>query len=207
MTDIDMLQGHAGMVLDQSARNLLFLSARTANKFTDEPVSDDTLKAIYDLVKWAPTSLNQQPLRAVMVRSQPARQRLVDCMYGANKEKTAKAPVAIIFAADIDFHEHLPRLYPVYPQAKDEMFADRKVRVESARLNAALEIAYFILGVRAAGLAAGPMTGFDVEKLQQVFFADGKYQALVVMNIGKPGAGAWFDRMPRLEYGDVFSVV
>lgn len=203
---IDTIQNNSEIILDQSAQNLLFLTARTANRFTDDPVSDEQLKTIYELVKWAPTSLNQQPLRALVVRSERARQRLVDCMYGANGEKTAKAPVTIIFAADIDFHEHLPEQFPVYPEAKNEMFADEGVRVTSARLNATLQIAYFILGVRAAGLAAGPMTGFDVSRLQREFFPDGKHQPLVVMNIGKPSTHAWFDRLPRLNYEDVFNI-
>jgi 3-hydroxypropanoate dehydrogenase len=193
------------VLLDERAQNLLFREARTANTFTDEPVTDEQLAALYDLVKWAPTSFNQQPLRVALIRSEEAKSRLVPLMWESNQAKTAAAPLTAVLAADLHFHQLLPELFPVFPAAKDVVFADDTVRVEAARLNAALQVAYFILGVRAIGLAAGPMTGFYADKVTEEFFDPTQYEALVVMNIGKPGRGAWFDRLPRLEYDRVFT--
>jgi len=195
------------LVIDASAQDVLFRQARTANTFTDEPVSDEHVRAIYDLIKWAPTSFNQQPLRVVLVRSAAARERLVTMMTDNNKAKTLAAPLVAILAADTDFHEHLPTQFPVFPQAKDVFFADSAVREASARLNAGLQVGYFILGVRAAGLAAGPMVGFDAEAVSAAYFPDGKSKALVVVNIGRPGPGAWWGRLPRLDHEQVFSTV
>jgi 3-hydroxypropanoate dehydrogenase len=188
--------------LDADAADLLFRQARTANTFSDEPVTDEQVRAIYELVKWAPTSMNNQPLRIVLVRSPEARARLVEHMGGNNKPKTSTAPLVAILAADDDFHDELPKVFPIFPGARD-MFADDEMRRSSATMNATLQIAYFILGVRAAGLAAGPMTGFDAEAVTKEFFPDGKHRALVVVNIGRPGDGAWFDRLPRLDYDEV----
>lgn len=193
--------------LDKRSQDLLFREARTANAFTDESINDDQVRAIYDLVKWAPTSFNQQPLRVVLVRSDEARERLVPLMWDSNQAKTRNAPLTAILAADTEFHERLPEQFPVFPQAKDVFFADRVVRTESARFNATLQVAYFILGVRSLGLAAGPMTGFEVDKVNEEFLPGGTLQALAVVNIGKAGPGAWFDRLPRLEYSDVFTTV
>lgn len=193
--------------LDDAAQDLLFREARTANTFTDEPVSDEQVQAIYDLVKWAPTSMNQQPLRVVLVRSAEARDRLVQHLGGSNQDKTAKAPLVAILAADTDFHEHLPSQFPHYPGARDVFAENDDAREQSARLNATLQIGYFLLGVRAAGLAAGPMTGLDAAAVDQEFFPDGKHRTLAVVNIGKPGADAWFPRNPRLEYEQVVSTV
>lgn len=193
------------VVLDQDAQNLLFREARSANTFTNDPVSDEQIAALYDLVKWAPTSFNQQPLRVVLIRSENARNRLVPLVWDANQGKTAAAPLVAVLAADIDFHEHLPELYPPFPQAKDVFFAEEEVRTEDALLNATLQIGYFILGIRAIGLAAGPMTGFYADKVSKEFFPDGRHRALVVINIGKPGPDAWSDRLPRLEYNQVFT--
>lgn len=195
------------LVLDAAAQDLLFREARTANTFTDEPVSEEQVQAIYELVKYGPTAFNQQPLRVVLVRSEEARERLVRQMADGNKAKTATAPLVAILAADNEFHEELPTQLPHFPQAKDLFFSERSVREQSATLNGALQAAYFIIGVRAAGLAAGPMTGYDADGINKEFFGDGEHSVLAVVNIGKPGEDAWFPRSPRLAYDEVVTTV
>ena len=111
-----------------------------------------------------------------------------------------------ILAADHAFHEKLPRTFPHFPGARD-MFADDAMRARSADLNATLQVAYFILAVRAAGLAAGPMTGYDAAALNDAFFGDGEHKVLAVVNIGKPGEGAWRDRLPRLNFDEVVTTL
>ncbi|MFF5535817.1 malonic semialdehyde reductase [Streptomyces cinerochromogenes] len=194
------------LVLDPAAQDLLFREARTANTFTDEPVTEEQVQAIYDLVKYGPTAFNQTPLRITLVRSPEARERLVRHMAEGNQAKTAAAPLVAILSADNEFHEELPNLFPAFPQAKDVFFAERPAREGSATLNAALQAAYFIVGVRAAGLAAGPMTGFDFEGVRKEFLDD-DHTPLMVVNIGKPGPDAWYPRSPRLAYEDVVTTV
>ncbi|MEY9843912.1 3-hydroxypropanoate dehydrogenase [Streptacidiphilus sp. BW17] len=195
------------LVLDSAAQDLLFREARTANTFSDEPVTDEQVQAIYDLVKYGPTSMNMQPLRVVLVRSAEARERLVSHMMDGNKEKTAGAPLVAILATDHEFHEEMPAQFPHFPQAKDTVFAERPVREAAGSFNASLQVGYFIIGVRAAGLAAGPMTGFDAEAINKEFFTDGEHSVLAVVNIGKPGENAWFPRSPRLSYDEVVTTV
>jgi 3-hydroxypropanoate dehydrogenase len=194
------------LALDPAAQDLLFREARTANSFTDEPVTDEQVQAIYDLVKYGPTAFNQSPLRITLVRSPEARERLVKHMAEGNQPKTAAAPLVAILSADNEFHEELPALLPHFPQAKDMFFAERPVREGSALLNAALQAAYFIVGVRAAGLAAGPMTGVDFAGLQKEFLDD-DHTPLMVVNIGRPGEDAWFPRSPRLSFDEVVTTV
>ncbi|MFB7123984.1 MULTISPECIES: malonic semialdehyde reductase [Streptomycetaceae] len=195
------------LVLDAAAQDLLFREARTANTFTDEPVTEEQVQAIYELVKYGPTAFNQQPLRVVLVRSAEGRERLVQHLADGNKAKTAAAPLVAVLAADNEFHEELPTQFPHFPQAKDVFFSERSVREQSATLNGALQAAYFIIGVRAAGLAAGPMTGYDAEGINKEFFGDGEHSVLAVVNIGKPGDDAWFPRSPRLAYDEVVTTV
>ncbi len=190
------------LALSPEAQALLFRDARTANTFTDEPVTDEQIAAIYDLVKYAPTAMNAQPLRIVLVRQGEARERLLKQMADGNRDKTANAPLVAILAADIDFHETLPRTFPHFPGAKD-LFADDTARTQTAKFNASLQIGYFLLGVRAAGLAAGPMAGFDAEGVDAAFFEGTALKSLLVVNIGRPGDNAWFDRLPRLEQAEV----
>ncbi|MFF3953281.1 malonic semialdehyde reductase [Streptomyces sp. NPDC001890] len=194
------------LALDAAAQDLLFREARTANTFTDEPVTDEQVQAIYDLVKYGPTAFNQSPLRVVLVRSDDARARLVKHMAEGNQPKTSTAPLVAILATDNEFHEELPALLPHFPQAKDAFFSERPVRESAAALNGALQAAYFIIGVRAAGLAAGPMTGYDAAGIEKEFL-DGDHSVLMVVNIGKPGEDAWFPRLPRLAYDEVIKTV
>ncbi|MEV8016124.1 malonic semialdehyde reductase [Streptomyces sp. NPDC086554] len=194
------------LALDPAAQDLLFREARTANTFTDEPVTEEQVQAIYDLVKFGPTAFNLSSLRITLVRSPEARERLVKHMAEGNQPKTATAPLVAILSADNEFHEELPALFPHFPQAKDVFFSERPVREGAAHLNAAMQAAYFIIGVRAAGLAAGPMTGFDSAGVQKEFLDD-DHTPVMVINIGKPGDDAWFPRSPRLEIDQVITTV
>jgi 3-hydroxypropanoate dehydrogenase len=190
------------LALSPEAQDLLFREARTANAFTEEPVSDEQIAAIYDLVKYAPTAMNAQPLRIVLVRHGEARERLLKHMADGNRDKTANAPLVAILAADTEFHEHLATTFPHAPGAKDA-FVDDARREQAARFNATLQVGYFLLGVRAAGLAAGPMGGFDADGVDEEFFAGTGLKSLVVVNMGKPAENAWFDRLPRLDHEQV----
>ncbi|MDH6575448.1 malonic semialdehyde reductase [Kitasatospora sp. MAP5-34] len=194
------------LVLDTAAQDLLFREAHTAHAFTDEPVSDEQVQAIYDLVKYAPTGLNAQPLRIVLVRSPEGRERLLPHMNDGNRAKTAAAPLVAILAADHEFHEHLPTQFPVVPNAKD-FFTERPGREAAARFQASLQAAYFLLGIRAAGLAAGPMGGYNGAAIDKEFFGDGEHSVLMVVNIGKPGENASYPRGPRLSYDEVVTTV
>ncbi len=196
----------ANLALSAEAQELLFRNARTANSFTDAPVTDEQIQAVYDLVKWAPTSMNMQPLRVVLVRSTDARTKLVDLMAEGNKAKTGTAPLVAVLAADVNFHDELHKTFPIFPGARDAFAGDDEARESTAKFNAALQVGYFIMGVRAAGLAAGPMTGFDADGINSEFFGDGEHKVLAVVNIGQPGENAWFDRLPRLDYDEVVTV-
>ncbi len=202
-----MTTANDALVLDSATQDLLFREAHTANTFTDEPVTDEQIQAIHSLIKFGPTAFNQQPLRVVLVRTPEARERLVAHMSDGNKAKTSAAPLVAILAADNEFHEELPTQFPAFPQAKDLFFSERPFREQSALLNGALQAGYFIIGVRAAGLAAGPMIGFDGEGINKEFFADGEHSVLAVVNIGKPGEDAFYPRGPRLTYDEVVTTV
>lgn len=183
-------------------RDLLFTNARTANTFSNEPVTDAELTSIWELAKWAPSAMNTQPLRILYVQSEEGRDRLVEHMMDSNKAKTLTAPAVAVLAYDSEFHETIPEVFPVRPEAKD-YFLDPAVRDTHGTFNGALQAGYFILSVRAHGLAAGPMGGFDRDGINQEFFGDGRWKSLLVVNIGHPGTDPWFPRLPRLSHDDV----
>ena len=166
MTDLDVTpdlidyeqEFDSSLVVPSTVADLLFREAATAYHFSDQPVTEEQVRAVHDLVKWGPTAMNTQPLRLVLVRSAEARARLVPLMSGNNKARTEAAPLVALLAADVDFHDELPRVFPVAPNARDN-FTDEQARAAMAHTNAVLQAGYFIIGVRAAGLAAGPMAG------------------------------------------------
>lgn len=198
--------GGSHLALSPAAADLLFREANTAIRFTEEPVPDDQVRAIYDLVKWAPTAMNGQPLRVTLVRSEPARARLIDRLAPGNRAKAQTAPLLAIFSYDVDFHETLPEVFPHAPGARDR-FADEAARHSFGSFNSAMQAAYFIVGVRAAGLAAGPMGGFDRAGVDADFFPTGQQRSFLVVNIGRPAPDGHHPRSPRLPFGRVVSVV
>lgn len=190
--------------LSADGRSLLFTEARTANTFSDLPVSDEELTEIWELAKWAPTSTNGQPLRLVFVRTAEGRERLLPHLLERNRAKTATAPVVALLAMDTEFHEQLPKLVPFRPEIK-HAYAEERIRHESARFNAVLQTGYFILAIRAVGLAAGPMIGFDNAGIDAEFFAGTTLRSVLLINIGHPGENAWFGRLPRLDNDEVIT--
>ncbi|MEV4349055.1 malonic semialdehyde reductase [Actinoplanes sp. NPDC049596] len=189
--------------LDEKAKRILFTDARTANTFTATPVTDAELTGIWELARWAPTSANSQPLRVLFVHPGEGRDRLVKHMDEGNRAKTASAPAAAVLALDRRFHEHIPAVLPYKPQLKDVFAADDDLRAGTALFNATLQAGYFILAVRAQGLAAGPMGGFDAAGVDAEFFPDGRFHAILVVTIGHPGPKAWYARLPRLSHDNV----
>jgi len=202
MTDLATATPAQLSTLDAGGRATLFTDARTANTFAPTPVSDAELTEIWDLAKWAPTSANTQPLRILYVRPGPGRDRLVPHMNEGNRAKTASAPAVAVLAVDTQFHEHIPTLLPFRPELKDIFAANEVMRTTSGMFNATLQAGYFILSVRAHGLAAGPMSGFDAAGIDAEFFPDGRWHGILVVNIGHPGPNPWFDRLPRLHQQD-----
>ena len=189
-------------LLDEAGRALLFTGARTANSFAPTPVTDAELDGIWDLAKWPPTAANTQPLRVLYVRTPEGRERLVRHMNDGNKAKTATAPAVAVLAVDTQFHEHIPQLVPFRPELKDAFAANDTMRTETMQFSGALQAGYFLLAVRAHGLAAGPMAGFDAAGLDAEFFPDGRWKSVLVVNIGHPGPDPWFGRLPRLDHTD-----
>lgn len=196
----------ARVAIGDAAADVLFRDAHTAYAFTDEPVSDGQLEQIYELMRHAPTAMNSQPLRVVFVRSAEAKARLLPLLDEGNRPKAESAPVVAILAADTDFHENLPRLLPMAPKAK-ESFADPDKRDRAARFNATLQAAYFILAVRAVGLDAGPMGGFDAAAIDAEFFAGTALRSIVVVNIGHVAEGGSFPRKPHMTFAEAVTLI
>ncbi|HEX9167708.1 MAG TPA: malonic semialdehyde reductase [Roseiarcus sp.] len=184
----------------------LFTDARTHNAFLDRPVPEALLREALDLAKMGPTAANQQPLRVLFLRSTAAKERLRDAMAPGNVDKTMAAPVVAIAGHDLEFYEHLPFLTP--QRDFRSIFADNaELAARSAAQSGTLQVAYFILALRALGLDAGPMGGFDAAKVEAEFFPEGKIKANVVINIGYGDDSKLFPRNPRLKFEQMATIL
>lgn len=198
-----------GAGLDDTALDILFRQAHTANAFTAQAVSDEDLRRIFDLMKMAPTSANCQPGRFVFVRSAAAKQRLEPALSAGNRAKTMAAPLTVIVAHDLRFHEHLPRVFPHDPGAVGwfDGEARRPVRELTAFRNGTLQGAYFILAARALGFDCGPMSGFDNAKVDAEFFPGGRCASNFLINLGHADPAGFMPRNPRLDFEDACRIL
>ena len=185
--------------VDDAGRSRLFLDARMASNFSDRPVTDQELRGIWALAKWPATSANAQPLRVLYLRTPEALERLVPHIDEPDRAETRSAPAVAVLAADMDFHEHFPALNPSRPDFGERLAADQERRHAQARFDAAVQAGYFLLAVRAVGLSAGPVGGFDSIGIDTEFFPNCGWRSLLVVNIGHPGASRGQDHLPRLE--------
>jgi 3-hydroxypropanoate dehydrogenase len=185
-----------GEKLTDSALDTIFRTARTYNGYTDAPVTQSDIEAIYELVKMGPTSANQQPARFVWLLSQDAKDKLAAAASATNADKIRKAPASVIIAYDKEFHEHLPEFFP-HVDARP-WFAEPVSRERHAFLNSTLQAAYFIIAARALGFDTGPMTGFDNAAVDAAFFADQpNYHSIILSTLGHGDPASIFGRLPR----------
>lgn len=192
--------------LDADGMNQLFHEAHTAYSFIDEPVPDTRLAELYDAVRHAPTALNSQPLRITFVKSAGAKTRLRPHLAEMNRAKADSAPVVAILAADTDFHEYLARTAPHMAGAR-ALFVDDEQRAQTAMFNASLQAGYFILAVRALGLDAGPMGGFDRAGVDAEFLGGTAQKSFLVVNIGQAADAGTFPRQPRLDHDEAVTIL
>ena len=195
-----------GQPLDDAALDTLFRTARSFNGYTDAPVTEPDVRAIYDLVKMGPTSANQQPGRFVWCLSRDAKEKLAGFASATNADKIKRAPATAILAYDKDFHEHLPEFFP-HVDARP-WFADPGARERHAFLNTTLQGAYFIIAARALGFDTGPMTGFDTAGVDGAFFADQpNYKSIMLSTLGHGDPASIFGRLPRPAFEKFNTIV
>lgn len=185
--------------ISADALKQLFLDARTQNGFLDKPVSDEQLREIYDIAKMGATSMNTQPMRVIFLRSKEAKQRLAPALSPGNLDKTMSAPVTAIVARDMQFYEFMPEIWH-NPAARDTFANNAPLAQATAVRNATLQGAYLMLAARAIGLDCGPMSGFDIAKVNAEFFPDGRCQTDFLCNIGYGDTSKLMGRQPRHSF-------
>ena len=196
-------------MLDDKSFDLLFRNARSQNGFAADPVTDAQLRQLYEIVKWAPTTMNIQPMRLVFVRSEEGKKRLEPALSPGNLDKTMAAPVCAIIAWDTQFYENLPRMFAHRPEAIDIFKGEAKAAhaERTAFRNGSMQGGYFILAARSLGLDCGPMSGFDNDKVDAAFFPDGRLKSNFLCTLGKGDPSKVMGRLPRLAFEEACKIV
>ncbi len=217
MLDTDALDNEArdaaaafqarALTADDTTLQLLFTEARTHYGWQDRDVSDETLRALYEIAKMGPTSMNQQPMRVIFVRSEAAKDRLEPALFEGNRPKMRSAPVTGIIAYDLNFWEELPNVFPPNPQAQDIFKNNATAAQVNAFRNGTLQGAYFMLAARAVGLDVGGMSGFDNAKLDEEFFHGTSLKSNFLVNLGYADTSKIFRRLPRLAFDQVCETI
>jgi 3-hydroxypropanoate dehydrogenase len=192
--------------LDTPVLDQLFIEARTHNGWSDTPVTDAEIHALYDLFKWGPTAVNSSPARILWIKSPEAKARLEPYLSGNNKAKVMKAPVTAIIGYDLGFAEKLTKLFAYAPGAKD-WFADPVAREQTAFRNSTLQGAYLIVAARALGLDVGPMSGFDNAGVDKEFFAGTEIKSNFIASFGHGNGENLFPRNPRLDFEEANTIL
>ena len=184
----------------------IFRQARTHNLWREQDIADSLLHELIELVKLGPTSANCSPGRFLFVKSRAAKERLKPLLSEGNREKTMKAPVCAIIGYDLDFYEHLPKLFP-HTDARSWFAGKPKKIEETAFRNGTLQGAYLILGARALGLDTGPMSGFDNEGVDAEFFAGTNIKSNFLCSLGYGDASVLFPRSPRFAFDEMAKII
>ncbi len=192
--------------INDEALDTVFRTARSHNTWQNKPVSPALLMALYDLMRWGPTSANVSPARIQFAVSQPAKERLKPFLAPSNVEKVMTAPATAIIGYDLDFPQLLPKLFPHNPGAKD-WFNDPDVRQTTAFRNATLQGAYLIIAARALGLDCGPMSGFDNAGVDKEFFAGTNIKSNFLCAVGHGDPAGLFERSPRLSFDEACKIL
>ena len=193
-------------MIPDDALDTIFRNARTQNKWRDEPVSNALLMAVYDLMRWGPTSANCSPARIVFVTTPEAKARLKPHLSPGNRDKTMSAPATAIIGYDLDFAAKLPELFPHAPDAKN-WFADPTHAQTTAFRNGSLQGAYFIIAARSLGLDCGPMSGFDNDGVDKEFFAGTRVKSNFICSVGHGDPSGLFPRSPRLAFDEACKIL
>jgi 3-hydroxypropanoate dehydrogenase len=189
-------------MLDEAALARIFREARSHNAWTDEPVTDETLQELYGLLSLGPTSANCSPARFLFLRTEEAKQRLAPALSSGNLQKTLAAPVVAIVAYDPKFYDYLPRLFPHNPGATSWFTSNEALAATTAFRNGTLQGAYLIVAARALGLDCGPMSGFDNDKVDEIFLSTYGWRSNFLCNLGHGDPAGLFPRSPRLDFDE-----
>jgi 3-hydroxypropanoate dehydrogenase len=192
--------------VNDEALDTLFRSARTQNKWRDTPVSSAMLMAVYDLMRWGPTSANCSPARIVFCTTAESKSRLAEHCSPGNRSKVLSAPVTAIIGYDVAFPNLLPKLFP-HDQTAKTWFTDPGHAERTAFRNGSLQGGYFILAARALGLDCGPMSGFDNAKVDAAFFAGTQVKSNFICGLGHGDPSGVFGRSPRLEFDEACKIL
>ena len=194
-------------ILDDASLDLIIREARSHNGWLDKPVSDEQLKQLYDIVKMGSTSMNTCPARFVFIRTDAAKQRLKKCLAPLNVDKVLSAPVTVIIGHDMEFYQHMPKLFAHNPNAQALFANNAELTTNTAFRNGTLQGGYLMIAARAMGLDIGPMSGFNNALADAEFFEGNTIKSNFLCSLGYGDTKKIFQRLPRFDFDEVCTLL
>ncbi|WP_417623508.1 malonic semialdehyde reductase [Paremcibacter congregatus] len=194
-------------ILSDNDLDLIFREARSFKGWRDVPVSEITIRAMYDLLRWGPTSFNCSPARFKILRSEDAKKKLADCASRGNKNQILTAPFTVIVGMDMKFYDTLPDLFKGYDKARDLYVGNADLTEETALRNSSLQGAYMIIAARALGLDCCPMSGFDGPAVNKAFFEGTDEQVNFICSMGYGNKDSLPARDRRLSFDEACEIL
>lgn len=193
-------------LLNDKQLDLLFGQARSMNGWKDQDVSNEILYSLYELTKMGPTSTNSCPARFVFIKSDEMKEKIKPALLPNNVDKCMTAPVITIIGYDLDFSDHMGKLFPhmdVAPMYK----GNSDMNFATAFRNSSLQGAYLMVVARALGLDCGPMSGFNNELVDEEFFSGTNIKSNFLCCLGYGDPSKIFFRLPRFDFDEVCKIV
>jgi 3-hydroxypropanoate dehydrogenase len=194
-------------LLSEESLDLIIREARSHNGWLDKPISDDILTQLYDIVKMGSTSMNTCPARFIFVRTEEGKARLKKCLAPLNIDKVLSAPVTVIIAHDMEFYQHMPKLFAHNPGAQKLFENNDKMVQSTAFRNGTLQGGYLMVAARALGLDIGPMSGFNNQACDDEFFSGTSIKSNFLCSLGYGDTSKIFQRLPRFDFDEVCQLV
>ena len=194
-------------ILSDRDLDVIFREARSFKGWQDLPVSEITIRAMYDLLRWGPTAFNSCPARFSIIQSKAAKVKLAECVMGMNRDKILMAPFTVIVASDTKFYEKLPTLFKSHPRAQEDFAKNSEIAQETAFRNSCLQGGYMIIAARALGLDCSPMSGFNPDKVNEAFFGDKPWVANFICSMGYGNKANLPERDPRLSFDEACEIL
>jgi nitroreductase len=146
----------------------IFLNRWSPRAFSSEAIEEELLARVFEAARWAPSSMNEQPWRFIIARSEEDRARFVDFLFPSNQVWARHAPVLIAVVSSRKFSRN-DKPNAVY------------------QFDAGCAWGFLALAATQNGLITHGMGGFDREQAREVLGLPDDFDVMAMIALGKHG--------------------
>ena len=177
---------------------------RSVHEYSDEPIPDETLEAIFETVTLAPSGYNLQPWEFLALREEGRKETLKEVAHGQDHVVGADTTVVVLGNTDPMAHaepvfdDWLDKGYIPNEEVRSALLdnvegmagmpeTERRIWATRSTALAAMTLMY---AAWSHGVASCPMEGFDPEGLVEAFDIPEGYEPVMLVTLGYPAEEA-----------------